>query len=81
LSKVNLLTERRIVLIYKLRIQPLSLSLTCLKDFYETLELTPQASSKEIKDAYYKLSKKYHPDTNQGNQEATKKFQVFNFFS
>ena len=35
-------------------------------DHYETLELKPEASSSEVKDAYYRLSKIYHPDVYKG---------------
>lgn len=45
------------------------------RDFYEVLGLTKGASEKEIKSAYRKLAKKYHPDTNQGNEEAERKFK------
>ena len=31
-------------------------------DFYEILELKPNASEQDIKKAYHALSKKYHPD-------------------
>ena len=34
------------------------------KNYYDVLGLTPKASSTEIKSAYYRLSKKYHPDLN-----------------
>jgi len=43
---------------------------------YDTLEISPDASEKEILKAYYKLSKLWHPDRNPNNiEEATKKFQ------
>lgn len=45
------------------------------RDFYEVLGLTKGASEKEIKSAYRKQVKKYHPDTNQGNEEAERKFK------
>lgn len=35
-------------------------------DFYKTLGLKPTATVKEIKEAYYRLSKKYHPDRHTG---------------
>lgn len=34
-----------------------------------------QSTSREVKEAFYKLSKRYHPDTNADNDEALKKFQ------
>lgn len=34
-----------------------------IKKHFQTLELNPGASKKEIKEAYRKLAKKYHPDT------------------
>jgi curved DNA-binding protein CbpA len=45
-------------------------------DHYATLELNKNATSKDIKAAFYKLSKKYHPDTNPNNPVgAADKFQ------
>lgn len=45
------------------------------KDFYKILDLKSDADEKEIKKAYRKLAKKYHPDTNQGNKEAERRFK------
>jgi hypothetical protein len=39
-------------------------------DLYERLGLQPEASNREIKSAYRKLSVQYHPDKNQGNEQA-----------
>lgn len=36
------------------------------KDYYSVLNVSKTANSKQIKQAYYKLSKKYHPDINHG---------------
>ena len=45
------------------------------KDLYSRLDLTPKATQSQIKQSYYKLSKKYHPDHNRDSQEANAKFQ------
>lgn len=48
--------------------------LSGVKNFYELLEITPKASRKDIKDAYFRLSKIYHPDKDPGNAVAFGKF-------
>lgn len=42
------------------------------KDLYNVLGLKKGASAAEIKSAYRKLAKKYHPDANQGDQASSK---------
>ncbi|XP_044764205.1 dnaJ homolog subfamily C member 30, mitochondrial-like [Coccinella septempunctata] len=44
------------------------------RDFYESLELKPGATQADIKEAYYRLSMKYHPDRNKG-EEASVRFR------
>jgi DnaJ-class molecular chaperone len=42
---------------------------------YEVLEVKPTASEEEIRNAYRKLAKRYHPDLNPGNKSAEAKFK------
>jgi curved DNA-binding protein len=47
-------------------------------DYYKILGIDKAATDKDIKNAYRKQARKYHPDLNPNNTEANKKFQEIN---
>ena len=49
-----------------------------IDDPYKILGVSPDASDEDIKRAYRRLAKKYHPDLNPGDQEAARRMQEVN---
>ncbi len=48
------------------------------KDYYEALGVDKSSTPEQIKSAYRKLAKQYHPDLNEGNEQAAQKFKEIN---
>src|SRR3979411_939847 len=49
---------------------------TTKKDYYETLGIKKSASAEDIRKAFRKLARKYHPDVNSGDKAAEEKFKA-----
>ncbi len=48
------------------------------RDYYEVLGISRNASDEEVKKAFRRLARKYHPDVNPGNKDAESKFKEIN---
>src|SRR5215218_9552821 len=48
------------------------------KDYYQTLGVTKTSTEKEIKQAFRKLARKFHPDVNPGDKSSEAKFKEIN---
>jgi len=48
------------------------------KDYYKILDISKNASESEIKNAYRKLARKFHPDLNPGNKSSEERFKEIN---
>lgn len=48
------------------------------KNYYQILGVDKNADDKDIKKAYRRLARQYHPDKNQGNRQAEEKFKAIN---
>lgn len=48
------------------------------KDYYQVLQIAPNADSKKIKEAYRELAFKYHPDRNREDPESAEKMKLVN---
>src|SRR5580700_2500353 len=55
---------------------PIEMATTAKKDYYEVLGIKKSASADDIRKAFRKLARKYHPDVNPGDKSAEEKFKT-----
>ena len=54
------------------------MTIRLIRDYYEVLGVSKNATDKEIKKAFSKLAFKYHPDVNAGDKSTEAKFKKIN---
>ena len=59
-----------------IQIQTAQMATTTKKDYYEILGVKKSASADDIRKAFRKLARKYHPDVNPGDKSAEEKFKA-----
>jgi molecular chaperone DnaJ len=64
-----------LVVLYRVVNRVIPLEESVATDYYRTLDVDRSADAAEIKKAYRKLARKFHPDVNPGNEDAEKKFK------
>lgn len=74
-SKLNV--ENKVISVtYPMGHRGLSICSVLQRSHYDSLGLTPASTQNDIKQAYYKLSKLYHPDKNKDSENAADKFRA-----
>ncbi|KAI7990987.1 DnaJ protein ERDJ3B [Camellia lanceoleosa] len=74
----SLMALQRLKLLFLLSVLSYAVIAIAAKSYYDILQVPKGAADEQIKRAYRKLALKYHPDKNQGNEEANKKFAEIN---
>ncbi|KAF5936636.1 hypothetical protein HYC85_024142 [Camellia sinensis] len=69
---------QRLKLLFLLSVLSYAVIAIAAKSYYDILQVPKGAADEQIKRAYRKLALKYHPDKNQGNEDASKKFAEIN---